>query len=77
VETRGLTLFHSQAGAFCCIPYPFAAIWDLLVRGYDFDDLARLTGYVAGTSPEEASRLVTQAIDGWVSLGVLAEAGDG
>ena len=71
VETRGLTLFRADLGAFCGVPYPFAAIWDLLQRGYRIEDTARLTGYIAAVPPDRARDLVLRAIRGWVTLGVL------
>jgi hypothetical protein len=71
VETAGLTLFRSVAGAFLCVPYPYAAVWDLIQRGYQRNDAVRLTGHIAGVPTGEARRLVDQAIRDWKAMGLL------
>jgi len=76
VETRGLTLFHADLGAFCCIPYPYAAIWDLLHRGYRFDEAARMMQHIADVSPTTARNLMLNALKGWLEQGVLRKDGD-
>jgi hypothetical protein len=75
VETCGLTLFLPEHGACCCIPYPLAATWDLLHRGYRLDEAIRLTSQIAGVSLDEARRRVTTAFADWVALGVLMPEG--
>lgn len=71
VETRGLTLFHANQGAFSCIPYPFAAVWDLLHRGYRLDDATRMMSHIAGIAAPRAQKLIVTAVQGWLDLGVI------
>lgn len=76
VERRGLTLVDSQRGAFFCLSYPCAALWDLLARGYRIDEAVRLTAFVAGTSVDLAQSRVTRAFEDWIALGLFLPEGD-
>lgn len=76
VETRGLTLFRADLGAFCCVPYPFAALWDLLHRGYRFEDATRMMCHIADLTPNGARELIVQVVHGWLEMGLLRKEGD-
>jgi hypothetical protein len=76
VERRGLTLVDAERGAFFCLCYPCAALWDLLTRGYRFEDAVSLTAQVAGMSVEATHKHVARLVEDWIALGLFLPEGE-
>lgn len=53
--------------------YPEAAVWDLLTRGYRYDDVVRLTAHINSLSAAEAATVVRAALHRWCIAGLVEE----
>ena len=71
VEIDTIRLIDQRTGSVCLLGYPEAAIWDLISRGYGFDDLVRLLGVIASISASQAKRLVLHTVEDFVQKGFL------
>ena len=60
-------------GSVCTFDYPDAAVWDLLTRGYRYDDVVRLTAYIGALSAAEAAAVVRRALERWRDAGLIEE----
>jgi hypothetical protein len=58
-------------GAVCGIPYPQAAIWDLMSRSYDYETIVAMMGHIAAVSADEARSLAQSALHTWTDAGLL------
>lgn len=74
VETRGITLYREgveeNTGTLASLPYPQAALWDLLQR-YRFAEMVELLGYVMNTDPVSARTWALEIIAAWTAAGYL------
>ncbi len=62
------------------LPYPEAAIWDMLGRGRSVEHVARLLPLIGRMSEEDAERLIKDSLRRWSELGLVEpsdEADDG
>ena len=53
------------------LPYPEAAIWDMLGRGRSVEHVARLLPRICGVSRRAAARIIDHGLRRWVELGLL------
>jgi hypothetical protein len=51
------------------LPYPEAALWDLVISGRKLEDCTRLWAIVTCTPEDAASALVGHILDGWQAAG--------
>ena len=72
VGRTNLTLSDGR-GHVHTLEYPEAAVWDLLTRGYRFDDVVRLTGHIGSLPPADADALVRSALARWCDAGLVEE----
>jgi len=72
VETFGILIVDPARGACCSLPYPAAAVWDLLSRGHSTSKITTMMQYIggfpdAGTAESYvADCLLTWANAGWL-----------
>jgi hypothetical protein len=76
VETFGILIVDPQKGAYCSLPYPSAAVWDLVIRGYSPSKIATMMQYIGGF-PETAAaeNYVTECLVTWANAGWLRRVG--
>jgi hypothetical protein len=72
VGRTNLTVANGR-GHVQALEYPEAAVWDLLTRGYRFDDVVRLTGHITSTSSADAAVLVRSSLQRWCDAGLVEE----
>lgn len=72
-EQRGLVLVLEEQQFSCCIPYPYAAIWDLFDRGYELDRMVQVLQHIIGAELAVVEQLVHQSLQTWVSLKLVIE----
>ncbi len=75
VEPWGVTLIHAPHGRSCQLPYPEAAIWDLLTRCRPEETIRSMLELIAGIGPHEAEALVRSRLDAWAEEGWLETGG--
>ena len=73
VETRGLTLVDPEKGAVCSLLYPYAAVWDFMVRGHSREHSVRLTSIIAQVDTRTAEKLVNDCLQTWAQAGCIFE----
>jgi len=72
VETRGILIAHPDRGAYCSLPYPAAAVWDFLSRGYGARKISEMIKYIGGfEAATEAELYVTECLETWISAGLV------
>jgi hypothetical protein len=77
VEEDGICVFDD----LCCrrlhLPYPEAAVWDMMARGRSLADIVAIMPFVADLPAAEAARLVERCVNHWLEnkLICLADAG--
>ncbi|MBA4387380.1 MAG: hypothetical protein C0404_05325 [Verrucomicrobia bacterium] len=76
VESGGITLCQAGKGAICSIPYPFAVVWDCMVRRHRTERCIRMFAAVSGTDEDSARRQVVACLEDWQTKGLVREAGD-
>jgi hypothetical protein len=69
VDERSVVVVHR--GAVLRLPYPHAAIWDLITLGHGEQRLARQLAVIADLTAEQAARAVEQDLDRWSELGLV------
>lgn len=77
VESRGVELFDAKSGKRESLPYPQAAIWDLLVRGYGVEAIGPMVELIGGIAPAQAAALVAGSLEDWIRGGWLEAEGGG
>lgn len=73
VELYGVTLVQPGVGPVASVIYPFAALWDCIVRGHDFDASVNLFALVARCGAEEAQERVNRCLAEWKRAGWIEE----
>lgn len=76
VEIDTIRIINQRSGAVCLLGYPEAAVWDLISRGYAYDDLVRLLGVIASFDLSEAKQLVLRTVKDLAGKGFLTQSGD-
>ena len=71
IETRGLALHAPGEGSTRTLPYPAAALWDLITRGGRSAWIWESFAAIAGVELETARRLAATLIDEWIEYGWL------
>ena len=70
VQPGSVLLVNDATHESLTLPYPQAAVWDLLTR-HPAAEVARKMTYIADLSPERAAALVEQSVETWIRLGYL------
>ena len=73
VETPGLLLVRRDTGTRRLLPYPDAALWELLGRGEPQDRVTRMMAAIAGITTPAAETWIAKTLDRWVREGWLEE----
>ena len=76
VETRGVILVDQNTESAQTLSYPQAAVWDLINRGYSFDQTVRMLCAIAATEAKEAERFLLESLDEWAEAGFLVREED-
>jgi hypothetical protein len=72
VESCGVVLLDREHGAFGCVPYPAAAVWDFMVRGYALEKIAALLRPIAHFSDQESTRTYAEScFKTWEAAGFI------
>ncbi len=62
---RGVTICRSQSGPCCSLPYPYAALWDGLSKGYRIDELTDWLSILRGIDKAAARRELVKTLQEW------------
>jgi hypothetical protein len=73
VEQTGLTLLNRETGQRCALPYPQAALWDLLGRARGAEQLGEAMAAVIGAEPTAAEAWIEETVLSWLEDGWLVE----
>ena len=66
-----ITLVNPDTGQSWKLEGTEMVIWDLLQRGYDWQELHRLLCLVEALPPSEAGEMLTRVVKGWLDEGIL------
>lgn len=73
VETQGLLLVVDGQGKTHWLPYPQAAVWDLISRGRPAPKVLMMTSHIASLDLERAEKLILESLEEWTRLGLLTK----
>jgi hypothetical protein len=65
VQNQGVTLMDADGACLESIPYPQAAVWDSLVKGYSLERCVSLFAVVAGVDSGRAGTSVAECLSSW------------
>jgi hypothetical protein len=72
VESSGILIVHPRRGAYCCLPYPAAAVWDFVSRGYRLPKIVKMTQYIGGFQDAAATEgYVAECLTAWANAGLV------
>jgi hypothetical protein len=71
VESEGVRLLDSADPQLLSIPYPEAAVWDLLSRRYTKSSMVSLMAVIGQMSEVEAEELIDRCVLDWRQRGYL------
>ena len=72
VETFGILIVDPHKGAYCSLPYPSAAVWDLVSRGHSRAKIATMMRHIGGfQEPAAAESYVNDCLVTWANAGWL------
>jgi hypothetical protein len=74
VEARGLRIMNTVSGGSQELPYPQAAIWDLVMR--NTGRVIEKVAAIGGLAVDEAEELVRESVRQWVRDGFLVVRGE-
>ena len=72
VETQDI-LVRAGKGSTHRVPYPEAALWDLISRGYRLDKVVPMMGHIASLEAETARQLVLDTLEQWTACGFFSK----
>ncbi len=61
----GVTIYDSQTGRRCSFPYPYAALWDGVTKGYNFEELANWYSVLEGVDRSVAREELLKTLQEW------------
>jgi hypothetical protein len=62
---------NQKTGVVRNLGYPQAAVWDLINRGYSYDQTIHMLCSIASMKPEETEQLLLESLDEWAESGFL------
>ena len=65
VQNEGIGLIDVDGADLGSIPYPYAAVWDFLVKGYSVERCVSLFAVMAGVDLEKARTSVGLCLSSW------------
>ena len=71
VQVDAIHVIDTHSGGHCRLPYPQAAVWDMLSRNYSRDKIVYLLMSIAGLDEEQARGFVNDTLTGWGSDGLI------
>jgi hypothetical protein len=71
VETHSLLLLNKDTGETRSLVYPQVALWDLISRGYAYDDVVRMLCAIAALQADEVEMLIAESLENWFDAGFL------
>jgi len=71
IETRGILLVDPTTERSCSLPYPHAAIWDLMSRGCSYPKMISALFAIGSLEREEAERLLDESLLEWAAAGFV------
>jgi len=70
VERTGLLVTGGEQPRF--LPYPDAALWDLISRGYRYEQVVEMMCHITSLAKRDSVRLIDRLLDEWLGLGLLS-----
>lgn len=74
VETGGLLLSDGREEPHW-LPYPQAAIWDLISQGYSTAKVCSMLMHIAALDSATAEPLLRESLEAWTQQGLLTKVG--
>ena len=72
VETYGILIVHPERGAYCSLPYPAAAVWDLVSRGHRLPKIAQMLRHIGRfQTTTDAERYAVECLETWTNAGLV------
>lgn len=71
VQVDAIHIIDTRSGGHCRLPYPQAAVWDMLSRNYAREKIVYLLMPIAGLDEERAWGLVNDTLADWYSDGLI------
>lgn len=71
VTIQGLIVIDTATEKVLPLDYPEAAVWDLINRGYAFDQTRRMIAAIGAMDDESAEQLILNCVDAWTRDGFL------
>jgi hypothetical protein len=71
VERKGILLLDQHSGAVLRLEYPQAAVWDLLHKKYEFDQMIRMLSVIAAMDTGRSKQLLVESLTAWTQAGFL------
>ena len=65
VQNEGIGLIDADGATLGLISYPYAAVWDFLVKGYSMERCVSLFAAMAGVDLERAETTIGQCLSRW------------
>jgi hypothetical protein len=77
VESSGLILINKRTGDKYSIGYPQAAVWDLIIKNYTFDKIARMISNILIVTKSHANSIVLDSLEFLYKKGLILEGSNG
>ncbi len=71
IESRGIFLINTVSKKSQFLDYPQAALWDLLSRGYPYDQIITMLSAILSKDKEGVKTIVQISIEEWLQNGFL------
>jgi hypothetical protein len=71
VTTGGILLLHIPDGEKVFLKYPQAVVWDLVSRGYSYEQTKSMLRTITSLDEKQAAELLVSCLEGWVKEGFL------
>ena len=71
MKLHGILLVNEGTGITCSLGYPQAAIWDVITRGYAYEQAVQMLTAITSLHVEEVKKLLFESLAAWVNAGFL------
>lgn len=74
-EINGIKVFSKTADHMTIIPYPEAALWDLLQQKYSTDQIIPIISAFTGKDRQNVEKMIENNIHKWLEDGLIQQYG--
>jgi len=73
VDLHSIFIIDRDTGNQMTLKYPEAGVWELIGRGYSFDEILRMIAVIESMDQKEAEGLIKSCLNTWVRRGFFLE----